>query len=89
MTYEEINVYLFCIIGPIVFLLMFIYILHLRGKVKRLKRVIIPAFPSEELSDAFSRPGKFRGLCETSVFAPLWLFFLLLCPNKIPVHINT
>ncbi|MBK8954945.1 MAG: hypothetical protein IPM34_05230 [Saprospiraceae bacterium] len=33
MTYEEINIWIFCIIEPIVFLLMLGYIIYLRKKI--------------------------------------------------------
>lgn len=38
LTYEEINVILFCILGPIVFILQWIWILRLSSKLKRLKK---------------------------------------------------
>lgn len=36
ITYEEINVIIFCILGPIVFIIQLIYIIYLRKKVKKL-----------------------------------------------------
>lgn len=35
MTYEEVNVWLFCIIEPLIFLAMLAYIIHIRRKLKR------------------------------------------------------
>ena len=33
LTYREINVWIFCIIEPLVFIVMVIYIIHLRRKI--------------------------------------------------------
>lgn len=38
MTYKEINVWIFCIIEPLIFILMLFYILHLRKKLKTIIR---------------------------------------------------
>jgi len=40
MTYEEINVWIFCIIEPIIFAIMLAWIVYLLIRVRRLKAVI-------------------------------------------------
>ena len=39
-TYEIVNVMIFCIFGPVIFIIMFLYILHLKRKIKLLKKDI-------------------------------------------------
>ena len=39
-TYEDINVWIFCIIEPIMFLAMLIFLLFQRRKIKRLKMMV-------------------------------------------------
>lgn len=45
MTYEEINIWIFCIIEPIVFILMLVWIIYLIVRVKRLKRKLKTEIP--------------------------------------------
>ena len=40
MTYEELNVWIFCIIEPIVFLLMLFLIIRQRMKIRSLKKAV-------------------------------------------------
>lgn len=39
LSYKEVNIWIFVVIEPIVFLLMLIYILKLRRKLKKVKMV--------------------------------------------------
>ena len=41
MTYEEINIYLFCIIEPIVFIIMLVVMIRLYKRVKQLKKIVV------------------------------------------------
>ena len=50
-TYEVINVWIFCIIEPIVFLGMLIFIIRQRRIIRQLKRVL-------DLHQALIRPSK-------------------------------
>tara|TARA_B100001287_G_scaffold261217_1_gene250053 strand:+ start:4716 stop:4937 length:222 start_codon:yes stop_codon:yes gene_type:complete len=37
LTYKEINVWIFVIIEPVIFIIMLVYIIHLRKKIKILR----------------------------------------------------
>ena len=50
-TYVDINVWIFCIIEPIVFLVMLIFIIRQRRIIRQLKRVL-------DLHQALIRPSK-------------------------------
>lgn len=39
MTYEEINIWIFCIIEPIVFIIMLVIMIRLYKRVKQLKKI--------------------------------------------------
>ncbi len=55
MTYEEVNIWIFVIIEPIVFILMCFWISNLYGKIRKIRRT--GAFPVS-LSDESQIPHK-------------------------------
>ncbi len=45
MSYEEINIWIFCIIEPVVFFIMLFYIIHLRKKIRIKLNINMPLLP--------------------------------------------